>query len=53
MGKLAQEYMTKGNLVPDQLVIDMVDDKINNSGDINGIIFDGFPTYHASGRSTG
>lgn len=43
LGKLAQDYMTKGNLVPDQLVIDMVDDKINNSGDINGIIFDGFP----------
>ena len=35
--------MAKGNLVPDQLVIDMVDDKIKNDGDINGIIFDGFP----------
>jgi adenylate kinase len=35
--------MNKGNLVPDQLVIDMVDDKIKNSGQINGIIFDGFP----------
>lgn len=43
LGKLAQEYMTKGNLVPDQLVIDMVDDKLKSSGDINGIIFDGFP----------
>jgi len=43
LGKLAQDYMSKGNLVPDQLVIDMVDDKIKNSGDINGIIFDGFP----------
>ncbi len=35
--------MTKGNLVPDQVVIDMVDDKIKTSGNINGIIFDGFP----------
>jgi adenylate kinase len=43
LGKLAQDYMTKGNLVPDQLVIDMVDDKIKSSGHINGIIFDGFP----------
>jgi adenylate kinase len=43
LGKLAQEYMTKGNLVPDQLVIDMVDDKLKSSGDINGVIFDGFP----------
>lgn len=43
LGKLAQEYMSKGNLVPDQVVIDMVDDKIKSSGDIGGIIFDGFP----------
>lgn len=43
LGQLAQDYMTKGNLVPDQLVIDMVDDKIKNSPGIGGIIFDGFP----------
>jgi adenylate kinase len=43
LGKLAQDYMAKGNLVPDQVVIDMVDDKIKASGEINGIIFDGFP----------
>ena len=43
LGKLAQEYMSKGNLVPDKVVIDMVDDKIKSSGKISGIIFDGFP----------
>ena len=43
LGKLAQDYMSKGNLVPDQVVIDMVDDKIKSGGKINGIIFDGFP----------
>jgi len=43
LGKLAKEYMDKGNLVPDQVVIDMVDEKINSSGQISGIIFDGFP----------
>lgn len=43
LGKLAKEYMDKGNLVPDQVVIDMVDEKINSGGQINGIIFDGFP----------
>ncbi|HEX6891605.1 MAG TPA: adenylate kinase [Chryseolinea sp.] len=43
LGKLAQDYMTKGNLVPDKVVIDMVDDKIKSSGKISGIIFDGFP----------
>jgi adenylate kinase len=35
--------MNKGNLVPDQVVIDMVDDKIKTSGQASGIIFDGFP----------
>lgn len=43
LGKMAQDYMNKGNLVPDQVVIDMVDDKISGSGKISGIIFDGFP----------
>jgi adenylate kinase len=43
LGKLAQDYMSKGNLVPDQVVIDMVDDKIQSSGSASGIIFDGFP----------
>jgi adenylate kinase len=43
LGKLAKGYMDNGNLVPDQVVIDMVDDKIKASGKIGGIIFDGFP----------
>ena len=43
LGKLAQDYMNKGNLVPDKVVIDMVDDKISHSAKISGIIFDGFP----------
>ncbi|MEO5980269.1 MAG: adenylate kinase [Chryseolinea sp.] len=43
LGKLAQDYMSKGNLVPDKVVIDMVDDKINSHADLKGIIFDGFP----------
>ena len=43
LGQLAKGYMDKGNLVPDQVVIDMVDDKIKNSGQVKGIIYDGFP----------
>jgi adenylate kinase len=43
LGNLAKEYMNKGNLVPDQLVIDMVDDKITSGQNTAGIIFDGFP----------
>lgn len=43
LGNLAKDYMNKGNLVPDQVVIDMVDDKIQHSENVSGIIFDGFP----------
>ncbi|MFZ5973568.1 MAG: adenylate kinase [Bacteroidota bacterium] len=43
LGKLAQQFMDEGKLVPDQVVIDMVDDKIRNDGKVNGYIFDGFP----------
>ncbi|HQQ84252.1 MAG TPA: adenylate kinase, partial [Cyclobacteriaceae bacterium] len=43
LGKLAQQYMDAGNLVPDQVVIDMVDDRIKSDGKVNGYIFDGFP----------
>lgn len=43
LGKLAQQYMDAGNLVPDQVVIDMVDDRIKSDGKVSGYIFDGFP----------
>ncbi len=43
LGKLAQTFMDHGNLVPDQVVIDMVDDKIKSDSKVNGYIFDGFP----------
>ncbi|NJM24293.1 MAG: adenylate kinase [Bacteroidia bacterium] len=43
LGKLAREYMDKGNLVPDKIVIDMVDEKIKSNPYAKGIIFDGFP----------
>jgi adenylate kinase len=51
LGKLAKEYMDKGNLVPDRVVIDMVDDKIKSSGNIGGIIFDGFPRTTAQAEA--
>jgi len=46
-GLEAQGYMDHGKLVPDEIVIDMVEDKINTTADTNGFIFDGFPrTVH-------
>ncbi len=43
LGKLAQKYMDDGFLVPDEVVIGMVEDRIKQDDVINGIIFDGFP----------
>lgn len=42
-GKKAQAYMDKGELVPDDVVICMVEEKIKNHLDGRGFIFDGFP----------
>ncbi len=43
LGKLAHDYIDDGNLVPDELVIRMVKDKIDNSRSTKGFVFDGFP----------
>ena len=43
LGKLAQKYMNEGKLVPDEVVIGMVEQKIKENPNANGVIFDGFP----------
>ena len=43
LGKVAKEYIDNGHLVPDNLVIRMVELEIDNRSGINGFIFDGFP----------
>lgn len=43
LGKLAQNYMDQGNLVPDDVVIKMVEDRIAKELTAIGFIFDGFP----------
>ena len=43
LGTLAQGYMDEGNLVPDEVVIKMVEDKIAEETGAKGFIFDGFP----------
>ena len=51
LGLLAKSYMVNGNLVPDQVVIDMVDEKIKGEMDVQGIIFDGFPRTTPQARA--
>lgn len=43
LGKKAQGYMKEGKLVPDELVLDMLFDRIANNDCKNGYILDGFP----------
>ena len=43
LGVLARQYMDKGDLVPDQVTIDMLSDVVEKNISVNGFIFDGFP----------
>lgn len=43
LGKLAKSYMDKGMLVPDDVIINMVEAKLGEDVCKNGVLFDGFP----------
>lgn len=43
LGKKAKEYMDKGLLVPDELVVSIVKDRLSESDCKNGFLLDGFP----------
>lgn len=43
LGQLAESYINKGELVPDDVTIEMVKDRITRSGCKSGAVLDGFP----------
>ena len=43
LGIKAQEYMNKGELVPDEVTVGMLKNKVESNPDYKGYIFDGFP----------
>ncbi len=43
LGAIAKSYIDKGELLPDDLIIDMIDLKLEKMRNIPGVIFDGFP----------
>lgn len=43
LGKLAKSYMDKGELVPDEVTINMLEAEVNKFPNAKGFIFDGFP----------
>ncbi|WP_304198680.1 adenylate kinase [Flavobacterium alvei] len=43
LGKLARTYMDKGDLVPDEVTIKMLQSEVEKNQDAAGFLFDGFP----------
>ena len=43
LGKIAAEYINDGKLIPDNVMIDVVQDRISQDDCKNGFILDGFP----------
>jgi len=43
LGKQAQVYINKGELVPDSLTIKMLESEVDKNKEANGFLFDGFP----------
>lgn len=51
LGKLAQSYMDKGDLVPDEVTIKMLQDTVEKNPDTRGFLFDGFPRTLAQAKA--
>jgi len=43
LGRMVKGYMDAGELVPDDLVVDVVDDRLGSDGAAIGFVLDGFP----------
>ncbi len=51
LGQKAKGYMDRGDLVPDDLVIDLVEDRLKQDDVRDGYILDGFPRTLEQGRA--
>lgn len=51
LGKEAKQFMNKGVLVPDAVVIGIIGETIENNKDANGFLFDGFPRTTAQAEA--
>jgi Adenylate kinase and related kinases len=43
LGLIAQEYINQGQLVPDDLIIKLISNFLDEKADSKGVLFDGFP----------
>lgn len=51
LGMLAKSYMDKGQLVPDEVTINMLKNVVSQHRDAKGFIFDGFPRTNAQAEA--
>ena len=51
LGILAKSYIDRGDLVPDEVTIDMLKDEVEKNSDASGFIFDGFPRTEAQAQA--
>ena len=51
LGTLAKSYIDKGDLVPDEVTIKMLEDEVCKNPDADGFIFDGFPRTAAQAEA--
>jgi adenylate kinase len=43
LGAIADKYISKGQLIPDELMINILASELDANPDVKGVIFDGFP----------
>jgi len=43
LGLQAKDIIKKGGLVPDEIIVQIMEEKISSNNDVNGFLFDGFP----------
>lgn len=51
LGKTAKSYMEKGELVPDEVTIGMLESEVEKQPNAKGFIFDGFPRTTAQAKA--
>lgn len=51
LGKLARSYSDKGNLVPDEVTIEILESEVSKHPDAKGVIYDGFPRTTAQAEA--
>jgi adenylate kinase len=51
LGKIAKTFIDRGQLVTDELIIDMISKELDSVKETSGVIFDGFPRTYAQAEA--